>query len=307
MTSKKVVFYEERNELRYMHSKASKCSPPQTTTLTAATTSLALTIHRWLYRNNKVHCHSRTRKLPPTQINLVSFFIVLFLVLGGVAGPDVGVIGASYYGKYQSRDPCQEESDNYEIISLSPGEESVHGDDGDDCIVNPFSPQEDLFEQGQQEVPTHVAVRPSSAETVRVQIQIEDLRAAPWFWAGSAGIVKTRCRDCTTVSRVIGPEMAFFDNLNVSTHLLPYVSASNLPVGEKIKIKSFSKIDGKFGEQVLVECGDFKTPLPQRFTSKFSLEDINRINEQIQLSKKNIYIVSKGAIGPTTNIEFIEK
>ncbi|KAF5270993.1 hypothetical protein FQR65_LT05343 [Abscondita terminalis] len=66
------------------------------------------------------------------------------------------------------------------------------------------------------------------------------------------------------------------------------------------------KVDGKFGEQVLVECEDFKTPLPQRFTSKFTVADINRINKEIQTSK-NIYIISKGAVGPTTNIEFIQE
>ncbi|KAF5278229.1 hypothetical protein FQR65_LT15718 [Abscondita terminalis] len=66
---------------------------------------------------------------------------------------------------------AEQEDDDYEIISLSPGE-SVQGDDGHDPIVAPSSPQEDLFEQlsqEQQEVPAQAAVETYSAPTVRVQ------------------------------------------------------------------------------------------------------------------------------------------
>ncbi|KAF5276769.1 hypothetical protein FQR65_LT16192 [Abscondita terminalis] len=60
---------------------------------------------------------------------------------------------------------AEQEDDDYEIISLSPGE-SVQENDGHDPIVAPSSPQEDLFEQ---EIPAQAAVEKYSAPTVRVQ------------------------------------------------------------------------------------------------------------------------------------------
>ncbi|KAF5272610.1 hypothetical protein FQR65_LT17321 [Abscondita terminalis] len=57
---------------------------------------------------------------------------------------------------------------------------------------------------------------------------------------------------------------------------------------------------------VEVRCKDFKTLLPQRFIDILSMKDITKINEVIR-SGTVVYLVSRGSVGQTTNIEFIKE
>jgi hypothetical protein len=59
---------------------------------------------------------------------------------------------------------------------------------------------------------------------------------------------------------------SFFSQLNESSYLVSYVSVKTLTVNEKNKIISFNKVNTKFGEKVVVECDNFKTLLPERYT-----------------------------------------
>ncbi|KAF5276987.1 hypothetical protein FQR65_LT16093 [Abscondita terminalis] len=72
------------------------------------------------------------------------------------------------------------------------------------------------------------------------------------------------------------------------------------------EIVSLNKIDTIYGEKVEVRCDEFKTLLPQRFTDIISIEDINKINGAIR-SGSVVFLVSRGPVAQTTNIEFIEK
>jgi hypothetical protein len=62
----------------------------------------------------------------------------------------------------------------------------------------------------------------------------------------------------------------------------------------------------KFRGKVAVECDNFKTLLPERYTEKFSEEHIKDINQQLMIGKL-VYLVTRGAVGKTTNLEFLEE
>jgi hypothetical protein len=55
-----------------------------------------------------------------------------------------------------------------------------------------------------------------------------------------------------------------------------------------------------------LECDNFKTILPERYTETFSEEHIKDINQQHTIGKL-VYLVSRGAVGKTTNLEFLEE
>jgi ABC-type sugar transport system ATPase subunit len=99
---------------------------------------------------------------------------------------------------------------------------------------------------------------------------------------------------------------SFFSQLNESSYLVSYVSVKTLTVNEKNKIISFNKVNTKFGEKVVVECDNFKTLLAERYTEKFSEEHIKDINHQLTIGKL-VYLLSRGAVGKTTNLEFLEE
>jgi hypothetical protein len=96
--------------------------------------------------------------------------------------------------------------------------------------------------------------------------------------------------------------ISFFSQLNESSYLVSYVSVKTLTVNEKNKITN----NKKFGEKVVVECDNFKTLLPERYTEKFSEAHIEDINQQLTIGKL-VYLVSRGAVGKTTNLEFLEE
>lgn len=104
--------------------------------------------------------------------------------------------------------------------------------------------------------------------------------------------------------------MSLIQKLNNETHINLFVNAKDLKVGKKLKIICFNKIDTRYGEKVLVQFTEesevYKTILPSRFTEKFSDEIIEDFNEDIKKGKE-IYLISKGPVGKTTNIEFTEE
>jgi hypothetical protein len=63
---------------------------------------------------------------------------------------------------------------------------------------------------------------------------------------------------------------SFLQSVNEATFFVPFVKSSQLEVNKKFQVNRFSKEDSQFGKQVVVDCGDFKTSLPQRFTSQFT-------------------------------------
>jgi precorrin isomerase len=87
---------------------------------------------------------------------------------------------------------------------------------------------------------------------------------------------------------------------------VPFVKPSQLEVNKKFQVNRFSKEDSQFGKQVVVDCGDFKTSLPQRFTSQFTEETITTLNHGLR-DGKTIFMISRGYVGKTTNISFIEE
>jgi hypothetical protein len=68
----------------------------------------------------------------------------------------------------------------------------------------------------------------------------------------------------------------------------------------------FIKTETQFGEQVVVDCSEFKTPLLQRFTEKISEKVIQTLNNLLKQGK-NMFMVSEGIVGRTTNIKFVEQ
>jgi hypothetical protein len=80
----------------------------------------------------------------------------------------------------------------------------------------------------------------------------------------------------------------FLKSINEETHLVPYVRASYLEIDRRFPIKRFIKTETQFGEQVVVDCSEFKMPLPQRFTEKFSEKVIQTLNNLLN-KKKHFY------------------
>jgi hypothetical protein len=73
------------------------------------------------------------------------------------------------------------------------------------------------------------------------------------------------------------------------------VSVKTLTVNERNKIISSNKVNTKFGEKVVVE-----TILKLFFRNGRTIKDINR---QLTFGK----LVSQGAVGKTTNLEFLKE
>jgi hypothetical protein len=87
---------------------------------------------------------------------------------------------------------------------------------------------------------------------------------------------------------------------------VPFVKPSQLEDNKNFQVNRFSKEDSQFGKQVVVDCGDFKTSLPQRFTSQFTEEAITILNHGLR-DGKTIFMISRGYVGKTTNMSFIEE
>jgi precorrin isomerase len=75
---------------------------------------------------------------------------------------------------------------------------------------------------------------------------------------------------------------SFLQSVNEATFFVPFVKSSQLEVNKKFQVNRFSKEDSQFGKQVVVDCGDFKTSLPQRFTSQFTEEAITTLNQELR-------------------------
>jgi precorrin isomerase len=99
---------------------------------------------------------------------------------------------------------------------------------------------------------------------------------------------------------------SFLQSVNEATFFVPFVKSSQLEVNKKFQVNRFSKEESQFGKQVVVDCGDFKTSLPQRFTSQFTEETITTLNQELR-DGKTIFMISRGNVGKTTNISFIEE
>jgi hypothetical protein len=84
----------------------------------------------------------------------------------------------------------------------------------------------------------------------------------------------------------------FLKSINEETHLVPYVRASYLEIDRRFPIKRFIKTETQFGEKVVVDCSEFKMPLPQRFAEKFSEKVIQTLNNLLKQGK-NILFVTK--------------
>lgn len=100
--------------------------------------------------------------------------------------------------------------------------------------------------------------------------------------------------------------MSFLSQLNTQLQFQEFVSLKTLVVGKQFSIQTFSNLNTKWGEKIVVQCQEFRTVLPQRFTERFSAEVLEELNESIKSGKK-IFLVSRGPVGKTTNIEFIEE
>jgi hypothetical protein len=98
----------------------------------------------------------------------------------------------------------------------------------------------------------------------------------------------------------------FLKSINEETHLVSYVRASYLEIDRRFPIKRFIKTETQFGERVVVDCSEFKTPLPQRFTEKFGEKVIQTLNNLLKQGK-NIFMVSEGIVGRLINIKFVEQ
>lgn len=99
---------------------------------------------------------------------------------------------------------------------------------------------------------------------------------------------------------------ALLETLNSECFVQQFVTLKSLEVGKKYKINSFSKCKTVWGEKVIVQIDDTKTVLPARFNDKLSPQAIEELNKDISTGIK-IFLVSRGAIGQTTNIEFVKE
>lgn len=97
--------------------------------------------------------------------------------------------------------------------------------------------------------------------------------------------------------------LSLLQHINQETQVVPFLNARYLEVRKKYKIKSIALNNSQYGKQVLVECEDFKIPLPQRFLEKFSQDIVEKLNKEIQIGNV-IYIISNGAVNQTTNLHF---
>ncbi|KAJ3643856.1 hypothetical protein Zmor_005530 [Zophobas morio] len=99
---------------------------------------------------------------------------------------------------------------------------------------------------------------------------------------------------------------SFISTLNKESHLQAFVSAKTLEQNKKFLTKNFSKLSTKYGDKIFVELEESRTILPQRFTEKFTDSVISDLNQKIVNGLK-LYLVNRGPIGRTINIEFIEE
>lgn len=96
----------------------------------------------------------------------------------------------------------------------------------------------------------------------------------------------------------------FIKQLNQTKFVKEIVSIQTLQVGEKHRILSFSILNTRYGEKVLVDFKNFRSILPDRFLLEFSSERIEDLNKQIS-GGLQIFLKSLGSSGKTTNIEFV--
>jgi tRNA G10 N-methylase Trm11 len=99
--------------------------------------------------------------------------------------------------------------------------------------------------------------------------------------------------------------MSSIAQLNNGFSLGDFQSVRELKVNKKYLIKCFSVTDTPYGEKIKVKLENCSTILPHRFTERFTPEFIEKLNQEIKSGKK-YNLVSKGPLGRSTNIEFLE-
>lgn len=94
------------------------------------------------------------------------------------------------------------------------------------------------------------------------------------------------------------------DQLNKQTSYKELRHAQELVVNQKYKLVKLRISKTKYGDSILAETEDFVCYLPRRFHFYFKKEGIEPFNDS--LKNRTVYLVSKGAIGKTTDIFFME-
>lgn len=95
-----------------------------------------------------------------------------------------------------------------------------------------------------------------------------------------------------------------FTKINIEAHVKPYTKVYELEVEKKYKITDMYRTMTQFGVRVLVILENCKVTLPERYSRIISDDQMVETRKTIQ--EKDVYLVSKGAAGTTTNLEFVE-
>ncbi|KAK5644580.1 hypothetical protein RI129_005880 [Pyrocoelia pectoralis] len=94
------------------------------------------------------------------------------------------------------------------------------------------------------------------------------------------------------------------NKLNDSTFCKSFKNVKDMEVGEKYKVIGIDTINTKYGERIVVETENFKCVLPLRFYDYFKEDDRFEDFKQ-SLTNNDVFIVSAGTAGKTTNLKFM--
>jgi hypothetical protein len=92
--------------------------------------------------------------------------------------------------------------------------------------------------------------------------------------------------------------------LNKATSYKELKNIKDLHINQKYKIVKLRFSKTKFGDGIVAETENFTCYLPRRFYIHFEKEGIENFNDALR--SRPVYMVSKGKIGTTTNIIFIQ-
>jgi hypothetical protein len=95
-----------------------------------------------------------------------------------------------------------------------------------------------------------------------------------------------------------------FAAINKQALVKPFIRTNQLEVDVKYKIEYIDIVLGQFGPRVVVTLAEGKVSLPERYIKIISASDITELKKLVQ--EKPVYLVSKGMVANTTNLEFVE-
>lgn len=92
-----------------------------------------------------------------------------------------------------------------------------------------------------------------------------------------------------------------FSVINIKYLVIPFVTPYQLEVNHKYKTEDIDIVVGQYGPRVVVKLEVGKVSLPD---NNIKASDIPELKNTVR--EKPVYLISKGMVGSTTNLVFVE-